>query len=196
MERSLRSNNRKSNVTASAIANFTALGYHGTSMRDIASGAGVTVASIYHHFASKQEILQEIMATTMHTVIASTQSGLKAAGPVPAEQLRAIVEAWTLFHTERQSEALIGASELRSLNAEGRLLIVSLRDEQEQIFHDVIGRGVQVGDFRTPYPLEAARAIIHMGQSLASWYRPSGELSPEQIGIRYVELAFAAVRAN
>ena len=62
----------RSVVVTAAIANFTTLGYHGTSMRDIAAGAGVTVASIYHHFASKQVILQHLMVGTMTDVLAAT----------------------------------------------------------------------------------------------------------------------------
>ena len=34
-------------IVTSAVANFTERGYHGTSMRDIARAADVTVASIY-----------------------------------------------------------------------------------------------------------------------------------------------------
>lgn len=179
-----------------AVSNFTERGYHGTSMRDIASDAGVTVASIYHHFTSKQEILQEIMVRTMTDTIALTRAALVASPNVPAQQLDAIVRAWVHFHTTRQQEALIGASELRSLDDEGRRLVVTLRDEQEAIFREVIDRGVAVGDFATPFPREAARAVINMGYSIASWYRIAGSISPDQMAERYSELALGTVRGN
>ncbi|MCH8025062.1 MAG: TetR/AcrR family transcriptional regulator, partial [Candidatus Marinimicrobia bacterium] len=36
-------------------------GYHGTSMRDIATGAGIAVGGIYNHFDSKETIFIEVM---------------------------------------------------------------------------------------------------------------------------------------
>jgi AcrR family transcriptional regulator len=181
-------------VLRAAIANFTERGFHGTSMRDIARDAEVTVASIYHHYPSKQEILAEIMAKTLSDVIASTRQALMSAGSSPADQLQAVVRAWIQFHTTRQAEALIGASELRSLESAGRRLVVTLRDEQESLFRDIVERGVEMGEFATPYPREAARAVINMGRSVASWYRIGGDTSPDQMSERYAELALATVR--
>src|SRR3546814_9279240 len=89
-------------------------------MRDIARDADVTVASIYHHFPSKQEVLQEIMVQTLSDVISATRSALMAAGRRPSEQLSALVGAFVLWHTREREVALIGASEIRSLDAVGR----------------------------------------------------------------------------
>jgi len=183
-------------VLRSAIANFTERGYHGTSMRDVARDADVTVASIYHHYPSKQDILTEIMAETLSDVIAATRRALAGAGHSPTDQLRAIVRAWVEFHTTRQAEALIGASELRSLDSAGRKVVIALRDEQERLFRDVVERGTALGEFATPYPREAARAVINMGRSVASWYQAGRGITPQEMAERYAELALATVRAQ
>jgi AcrR family transcriptional regulator len=182
-------------VVEAAVRNFADVGYHGTSVRDIARDADVTVASIYHHFASKQEILQDVMVATLEELIRRTSEGLAAAGPAPADRLVALMRAWILFHTGHRAEALIGASELRSLTPEGRARVVGLRDEQERLFRTVIEDGVASGDFATPFPREATRAVINMGYSVASWYRPGGDVPPEELARRYCELALATVRA-
>lgn len=182
-------------VLDAAISNFTSVGFHGTSMRDIARDAGMTVASIYHHFPSKQEILQDIMTRSLVDVIAATRRAVLAESS-PTAQLRALMTAWVLFHTNRQAEALIGASELRSLDKAGRRLVVALRDEQEQLFRDVIDRGVEGGEFHTPYPREATRAILNMGSSIAFWYRVGGDATPTEMGHRYADLALAVARAD
>ena len=106
----------KEAVLSSAISNFYALGFHGTSMRDIAKGSGMTVASIYHHFSSKQEILHEIMITVMSDLMSSTRSALMAADSSPHAQLRALVNSWILFHATRQADAFVASTEIRSLN--------------------------------------------------------------------------------
>lgn len=186
----------KTLVLQAAITLFTRVGYHGTSMRDIAAEADVTVASIYYHFKSKQEILQQIMVGILTDVIGQTRSAVLASGGSAQAQLVALVRAWILFHTQRQQEALIGASEIRSLDDEGRRLVVTLRDEQEALFREVVKRGTDAGEFATPYPREAARAIINMGYSIAAWYRAGGELSPEELAERYTELALGLVRGG
>lgn len=183
-------------IIAAAVDNFQARGYHGTSIRDIARDAGMTPASIYHHFPSKQHILQHIMAMVMKDVISLTNSAVIRAGGSPSAQLDALMRAWALFHTQRRAEALIGASELRSLDDVGHQIVVALRDQQEQMFLNIIERGVAEGDFTTPFPREAARAIINMGYSIASWYRPDGTLPPDQLADRYAVLALATVGAR
>ena len=185
----------KNVIVDAAIKNFRTFGYHGTSMRDIARDADVTVAAIYHHFASKQEILQDIMARSLSDVISLTRTALLSSGSSPSDQLRELMTAWIHFHTSRQSEALIGASEIRSLDPSGRRLITTLRDEQERMFRDVINRGIAEGEFATPYANEAARAVIEMGYAIAAWYRQGGDLAPQEMAQRYTELALATVRA-
>ncbi|MDQ6523448.1 TetR/AcrR family transcriptional regulator [Nocardioides sp. LHD-245] len=189
--------NSRDVLVAAAVENFTALGYHGTSMRDIARTAGVTVASIYHHFPSKQDILQHVMLGTITDVLAATRTAVAEAVAEgrtgPTERLEAVVDAWVVFHTTRQAEALIGASEIRSLDEAGRAALVAHRDEQEALFREIIEDGVRDGAFATGYPREAARAIIEMGSSISSWYRLGGELSPEEMSVRYRELARGTV---
>lgn len=180
-------------ILDAAVENFQRFGYHGTSMRDIARDADITVASIYHHFPSKQRILQDIMIRVLSDVISLTRSALMRAGSSPTEQLEAVMRAWILFHTSRRSEAMIGASEIRSLDETGHRLVVALRDEQERMFRDVVDRGVTEGVFTTPYPREAVRAVINMGYSVASWYRPGGGLTPEEMATRYAVLALGTV---
>ncbi|MFC8043388.1 TetR/AcrR family transcriptional regulator [Nocardia sp. NPDC057353] len=182
-------------ILDAAIDNFQRLGYHGTSMRDIARDAGITPASIYHHWPSKQLILQEIMERVLTDVIALTRAAVLRAGGTPERQLAALMRTWVLFHTGRRPEALIGASEIRSLDAAGHRLVVTLRDQQEQLFRDVIDRGVAEGAFATPYPREAARAVINMGYTIAAWYRPGGDLGPDELADRYSVLALGTVGA-
>lgn len=183
-------------ILDSAVDRFERLGYHGTTTRDIARGADLTVASIYSHFPSKQQMLQDIMVRVLSDALALTRSAVLRAGPRPVDQLGALMHAWLLFHTERRAEALVGASEIRSLDPHGHRLIVALRDEQEAMFRDVVMRGVEVGDFATPYPADAVRALIAMGTAVPSWYRPEGELTPEQMAKRYVRLAAATVESR
>lgn len=183
-------------ILDSAVRNMNERGYHGTSMRDISAGADLTVASIYHHFKSKQEILQEIMIRALRDANAMTRSALLRAGGDPKGQLQALIRAWVLFHTTRRHDALVGATELRSLDENGHRLVVALRDEQESMFRAVIERGVEEGTFHTPFPRDAVRALINMGQQVCVWWRDDGPMSAEDTAARYCALATAMVESN
>ena len=186
----------KDAIIEAAVDRFSELGYHGTSIRDIARSADMTPASIYHHFPSKQRILQHIMENVLEDVISRTTAALIDSGRSPSVQLDAIVRTWVLFHTESRAQALIGASEIRSLDETGRRIVVSLRDRQQQLILGVIERGVTEGEFLTPYPLQATMAILNMGSAIATWYRPNGELTASQLAERYSALALGTVETK
>ncbi|MFC8532046.1 TetR/AcrR family transcriptional regulator [Nocardia sp. NPDC057227] len=190
-----RGSNGRDGILDSAIRLFNERGYHGTSMRDIAAGAEITVASIYHHFRSKQEILQSIMVRALQAALALTRTAVLRSNGSPADQLRAVMRAWVVFHTTHRLDAVVAATELRSLEPPGRDLVIALRDEQEALFRDVVARGVEEGVFATDYPLDATRGIISMGQSICMWWRGDGPMTAGQLAARYETLALAIVEA-
>lgn len=181
-------------VLDAALLNFNDRGYHGTSMRDIARDADMKVASIYHHFGSKQQILQEIMRRVLQDSLAVTRRAILRAQGGPEAQLRELVRAWVVFHATRRHDALVGASELRSLDPLGRELVVALRAEQKGLFAEVVARGVDEGVFTVAFPDEAVRGIAGMGQSVCTWWHPGGPLDADELAERYVELALKLVR--
>lgn len=165
-------------------------------MRDIASEAKIGLAGIYHHFGSKQDLLQAVMTMTLQDVLASTRARVAAApADDPAARLDALVRAWVEFHTVRQEEARVGASEVHCLEGQGRERVIALRDEQERLFVEVVEHGVRLGVFTTPYPREAARGMINMGIAVATWYRLDGDISPHGLAERYARMSLDMVGA-
>lgn len=191
-----RTGDSRASVISAALKCFAARGYFGASMRDIAAEADIGLAGIYHHFGGKQELLQAVMTVTIEDVFASTQASVAAIpDDRPAEQLAALVRAWVEFHTVRQEEARVGASEVHCLEGAGRERVIALRDEQEALFVTTIERGTRIGAFTTPYPREAARAILNMGIAVANWYRLDGDITPHGLAERYAQLSLDMVGA-
>lgn len=185
----------RAEIEAAALQAFFVRGYHGTSVRDIAAETSMTPGSLYHHFANKQDILRVVMTQIMQEALAVTRAALVRSGSGPRQQLTALVEAWVEFHARRQVEARVGLSELNSLESEGRRVVVALRDEQELMFRDVVVRGVDEGTFSTAHPIEAARAVVNMGTSVATWFHPDGRVSVGELARTYADLALATVEA-
>jgi AcrR family transcriptional regulator len=78
-------------VMRAALELFVSQGYHGTSMRQVARSAGLTPASIYNHFASKEDIFREVLQQNhpYHQLLPILES---AQGPDAEKTLRDVAE--------------------------------------------------------------------------------------------------------
>jgi hypothetical protein len=93
----------------------------------------------------------------------------------------------------RQRGAMVSTSELRSLEPGNRERYVARRDEQQRMLDKIILAGVDAGEFNTPYPADASRAVASLCVGVASWYRPDGRLSVDVLLQRYLTIAEAIV---
>jgi AcrR family transcriptional regulator/DNA-binding XRE family transcriptional regulator len=178
-----------------AISSFVAAGYHGTSMRTIAARAGLSLASIYHYYPSKQSLLVKILDMAMDDLDwRFTTAGPSATDPL--DKLYRLVETLALFHAERADLAYIGASEMRSVNEPDRSRIAMRRNVIQHQLDEQILRAVRDGAAECAHPNETGRAIATMCTSLPQWFDRSGPTSPKAIAKTYAELALRMIGAR
>lgn len=170
-------------------------GYHGTSIREIAARAGMTSAALYHHFSSKQAVLAALIDGALERASVMVDEAASGSAPDPRSQLHATVRAWALFHAVHRDDALIGSSELRSLEGAHLSHVVAAREHIEGRLESIVLAGVSSGDFAATDALLAARAVMSMGSSIVTWFDPTGPLTPDEIADVYASLALGAVRA-
>lgn len=163
-------------------------GYHATSLRQVSRAVGIQMASIYYHFASKQELLVEIMQRTMEDVTASVTGAVAGAGTDPGQRLEAAIAAHISFHTNRRFEAFVVDSELRSLDPAHRAAITELRDRYEAIFAGLLDEGRRAGSVSVDDVSLAVKALMAMCTEVSVWYRPDGRLSLAEIVRIYTRL--------
>lgn len=176
-----------------ALEAFLQVGYHGATMRDIASRAGLSVPGIYHHYASKQEMLVKIFDTAVRDLTWRCER-VRTEADDCVSRFRLLVENLALFHTHRRELAFVGASEMRSLEEPGRSRIMAGRSNIQQIIDAEVQRGCEQGVFAVDDPREAARAVVTMCTGLTQWYSPAGAASAEEVARRYVGYALGLVR--
>jgi AcrR family transcriptional regulator len=180
-------------ILAAALNCFLEKGYHGTTVRDIANRSEISVPGLYHHFASKMALLEELMNETMDDLLTGVSGALKRARPDPVPRFEAVVEAHVRFHCERQEESFLGNSELRSLPTAARNRLVKKRDEVQMCFEEPIAEGLKAGTFEIGHPHETARALASMCVAVASWYHRGGSLSPDDVVALYRDLGLKLV---
>ena len=174
-------------IRTSAIDLFFEHGYEATSLRAIAGQVGIQVGSLYNHLTSKESLLYSIMSTIMEDLLREFDTRLESVTD-SVKRLRTAIEVHVLFHTARAREVFIGNSELRSLTAAHRRKVVKLRDRYEQRFVDIIEQGVADGSFQAPDPKITAWAILAVGTSTSTWFRPDGRLQLDDIATLYTDL--------
>jgi AcrR family transcriptional regulator len=188
------SGGRKAEIREAALTLFAERGYHGTSMEDLGRYIGVRAPSLYNHLRSKEDLLIDIMVTTMRDLLADFEKANRSG--TPAERVRLAMEAHVRYHALHQRDVRIGNREISSLEKPARNLVVSLRAEYQNKWQQLIDSGVQMGDFTIPSRQLAVYAILEMGIGVSQWYRSDGPLSLDQIADQYGEMASRLLGAD
>src|SRR5258708_11225081 len=170
----------RENILAAAVQLFAEYGYHAAPLRDIARIAGIQAASIYHHYPNKQSLLVEIMETHMRHLNSKLEHILREYDD-PLQRLHAMIASHIRLHTSYKAEFFIIDTEIRALEGENRVYILSLRDKYESLLQDLLRDGMERGIFRQSDAKVSSYAIIAMCTEVATWFRPDGRLSVQQV---------------
>jgi len=131
---------------------FASRGYDGTSVDAIIRQAGVSKGAFYHHFSSKEELLDAVTDFIVEDAL---------------QQIGEAVSDRTLGATVRLNRFL-NASKVWRLAHFGlwrEVVVVLLRDVNAPMLAEIIQQGVEEGVFDPPNPLETARLILQLGMA-------------------------------
>ncbi|MCL4274138.1 MAG: TetR/AcrR family transcriptional regulator [Anaerolineales bacterium] len=162
-------------------------GFHGASMSDIAEAVNLQKASLYHHVASKQEILLALLdralgLLTDHIAAISSQ-------PVPADQkLRQMIRGYLSALADHADLTAVLLFEHRSLDKKSHARHVPHRDKFEALWRDVLNEGVRDRIFDCKDTGMAVRALMGVMNWTLTWYRPDGGKPIEQVADEYADL--------
>ena len=144
-----------------AAALFAERGYHGTSIRDIASAAGMAPAAIYSHFASKAGLLTAVYEEGVGRIAAALDAALRAAPPESRLQAACAAHLETLLEGGDYAQVVLRVWPKDVPEASSRLR--RLRDDYE-------------ARFRRLMPDKHLRLLLLGAMNAApGWYRPGGD---------------------
>ena len=180
--------NERADVRAAAVALFAEQGYRATGVRDIADALGIGATSIYSHIKSKSELLHEILIDTLDAILA-VQHDAVASSPDVVEQLRRAAESQVRFLVEHPHEAVIAIRDFRWAEGDALTAIGERRRRYRNVFEDLLIEGVNQNRMSVSDPKITAFSIIEMAEGVPRWFRPSGEVSTNQLAYLYGEFA-------
>lgn len=171
---------------------FFAKGYEMTTIREIAQASGIKSSSIYYHWQNKEEILFDLIRSTMEQLLAGVRTVL-AQESRPDRQLAGLVVHHVVIHALRPKETTLGETELRSLTRKRRTHVLRMRDGYENLVVGVLEDGARSGLFDALDPKLSAYAVISQCTNVGIWYRKEGRLGLDEIAAVYANFALRIV---
>lgn len=156
---------------------FATRGYHGVSVRDIATAMGVQPSSLYAHYPSKDELYGDLVLLANEEIATRLREAALVAEPAPDAALAALVRAYVEFHAEYPLLGSIGHNDLHVLAPASLREVTQLRKQHISLFLSTIERGNETGAFHCRQPWLAVAAIAGMGIRVALWFRAPNEQS-------------------
>jgi len=177
----------RDDILEAAAQVFRQKGFHGASMADIADAVNLQKASLYHHVSSKQEILLDLLDRALELLLERISPIATQNAPAD-ERLRQMIRAYLQILAENTDLSAVLLFEHRSLEGKQHARHVPYRDKFEGLWRTVLADGVRAKRFVCDDISLATRAILGIMNWTITWYRPSGDMSIEQIADQYSSL--------
>lgn len=161
--------------------------FNAVGMRTIAEAAGVRAASLYHHFASKEEILYDIVLEVTKDFIDDHLPLLEADGDPPARLTR-LVELHIEYFWQHRYAMSVGLREIRNLTDTHYAEVREVRLRYQHGIQRFIADGVATGHFRCEDPQLAGLALLDMMNGVNAWFSEGGRYSIESLASSYARL--------
>lgn len=180
---------RREELLSIAAGLFAERGLRATTVRDIADAAGILSGSLYHHFSSKEAIVDEILRGFLDALFGEYRRIVEA-GLGPRETLEQLVRAsFEAIHRDRD-EVAIYQDELKHLRGNPRFDYLRERNtEFREMWTDVLTRGMESGDFRGDLDVRLTYRFLRDTVWVAvRWYRPDDENDHAAIADQYLNI--------
>jgi len=147
-----------------ALGLFYRQGFRATTMREITGACGLTPAAFYNHFASKDELLLDIVEDAFRGLNEEVKSSTDVADTAAAAQLSALIRSMTLWHCTHLRQAKVANREAQELSEALAARVHEHWSRLRFLVEEIIETGMSSGEFQPPN--KADRAIERIMSTL------------------------------
>lgn len=175
-----------------AVAVFNESGYDATSVAALAARLGLSKAAIYHHFSSKEEILETALAQALDGL----EGVLAASRQVPSAERLASVLQGAVSVLVAQLPAVTLLLRVRG-NSDVERRALHRRRAFDQAVTSLVRAGQEEGTVRADVDASVAtRLLFGMVNSIVEWYRPGGPEDAEALARDVLAVALDGLRTR
>jgi TetR/AcrR family transcriptional regulator, cholesterol catabolism regulator len=188
---------RREELLAIAAELFAQRGFKNTTVRDIADAAGILSGSLYHHFDSKESMVDEILSTFQGDLFRRYDE--VAASDLDArDKFESVIRiSFEAIH-DHHSEVAIYQNDASYLAEFERFGYLEERNAQlRRLWVGLLEEGVRSGAFRPDLDTEVVYRFIRDTVWVAvRWYRPDGDLSAHDVADQYLSILLDGIAAR
>jgi AcrR family transcriptional regulator len=180
-------------VLTIAVETFNEFGYEATSMGTLAERLGTSKSAIYHHFPSKEEVLNRALDYALSGLEAILDDPEAQAGTAEARLRFVVVEAVQVLCERLPYVTLL-------LRLRGNSVIERQALERRRAFNRAMAQLVEAasaeGSLRSDVDARTiTRLLFGMINSIVEWYRRGGPMTPGLLAQDVLAVAFDGIRS-
>jgi AcrR family transcriptional regulator len=180
---------RRNEILLVAKQLFADRGVHATTVREIGGQAGILSGSLYHHFASKHDMVDAILGPWCAEIMRRYESIIGSGADAVTRLTEMTHYAFSLI-AEDAAGLVMFYNEGPRLASQERFTYLAHFDRRlEEQWAGVLADGVNEGSLRADIdPVLFYRVVRDTVAGAARWYRPSKSLTLQQMADAFVDL--------
>ncbi len=188
---------RRDELLDLAATMFAERGLRATTVRDIADSAGILSGSLYHHFKSKEQMVEEVLRDFLDWLFGRYQQIVEIE-PNPLERLKGLFMTSFEAIEHRHAQVVIYQDEAKRLSSLPQFDFVDIRNkEQRKMWLDLLNEGIEQGCFRPDIDVDVVYRFIRDTTWVSvRWYQPGGPLTAEEVGRQYLSIVLGGISAH
>ena len=180
-------------ILVAAARLFSAQGYSGTSMNQVAEACEVSKPTLYHYVRDKHELLMQICESHVQA-LADLVAAVSAQNLAPEAHLRALIARFVQEYGEAQHQHRVLTEDVKFLNADDRARLLDVERQVVAAFADAVAAvRPELRGARLQKPL--TMLLFGMINWTFTWLRPDGELTYEAVAPMVADLFFGGLGA-
>jgi AcrR family transcriptional regulator len=180
---------RREELLAIAARLFAEKGFRNTTVRDIADAAGILSGSLYHHFDSKESMVDEILSSFQEELFGQYDEILASDDDARTTLERAVLVSFDAIDRHHDEVAIYQNDAAYLLTFKRFAYLGARNKESREVWLTLLRDGIDAGVLRDDLDLELTYRFIRDTVWVAvSWYRPGGRRTHTEIAQQYLSI--------
>jgi AcrR family transcriptional regulator len=156
-QQSARGGARRRALVEAAFRRLADQGFEGLRTRDVATDAGITVATLHYYFPTKESLIRAVVLHGLQRFAVALPRGGS-----PAQQLRThLVTVREILKTDQQLTRVLSEVALRAYRDQAMAEVFDASDSRwNWVLREILQQGVAAGDFAADLNVAGAAAVI------------------------------------
>ncbi|MFC5181044.1 TetR/AcrR family transcriptional regulator [Actinomadura harenae] len=188
---------RREHLVRLAAELFAEKGFQATTVRNIADEAGILSGSLYHHFDSKESIVDEILSGFFEEIMTRYREVIDR-GEDPRTTIAGLVRiAFGTLEPHRAAITVMQNDWNYLKGMERFAYLTKSEDEVEKMWVDTIKAGQEQELFRADVdPKLTYRMIRDTVWVAVRWFKPGGRLNAQGLADHYLKVMFDGINTH